>query len=53
MAVTVVSAADFRTHEYEDGRKWHIDEERQLHVVGDQGNIASYAGGCWVSVSKS
>ena len=35
---------------YAAGTKWVIDDYRQLHVVGENGNLGSYAGGMWASV---
>lgn len=30
--------------------KWHIDEAEQLHIIGPNGNIASYNRGYWANV---
>ena len=32
------------------GKKWHIDDDGRLHIVGDNGNIGSYNNGYWANV---
>lgn len=38
---------------YNEGRKWHIDESGYLHVVGRDGNIASYDRDNWINVAQA
>lgn len=49
MSITVTT----RLHEtvYATAEKWVIDDEDRLHVVGPNGNLASYARGVWSFVT--
>ena len=51
MAVQVISR-EFDAIIYTSANKWVIDDERQLHIVGQNGNLASYATGHWASVQQ-
>jgi hypothetical protein len=49
MAITVQHGKDeITTHE--DAIKWVIDDSERLHIVGDNGNLASYNRGYWANV---
>ncbi len=52
MAITVT---DFESEEtrFEDATKWVIDDSERLHIVGENGNIASYNRNGWRSVVKA
>lgn len=52
MAIAVLSTFDMETEYFRDGTKWVIDGEKQLHVIGEDGNIASYGCGHWSSVKN-
>ncbi|WNT44937.1 hypothetical protein SEA_ABBYDAISY_42 [Arthrobacter phage AbbyDaisy] len=52
MAV-IVTAAEAEEIRFEDANKWVIDENERLHIIGDNGNIASYNRGFWRSVSQA
>jgi hypothetical protein len=53
MAVEV-TGVEGSVDNYPDATKWHIDEERQLHIVraGDSGNLAAYGTGFWSRVRE-
>ena len=51
MAIRVLSTHD-ETVTYEGAIKWVIDDAQQLHIVGEDGNIASYGHARWVQVQK-
>ena len=49
MAITVQHGKDdIATHQ--DAVKWHTDDYGRLHIVGANGNIASYNEGYWGNV---
>lgn len=56
MAVVVVTpeSAEYASEEvvFPNATKWVIDNDRQLHVTGGSGNLASYASDQWVSVRQ-
>jgi hypothetical protein len=37
----------------DDAVKWHVDDQKVLHIVGRTGNVGTYAPGCWHSVHYS
>ena len=37
---------------FENATKWVIDESNMLHIVGENGNLASFAHSAWASVVK-
>lgn len=49
MAIIVQHGNDEITA-HKDSSKWHIDNDGRLHIVGDEGNIASYNFGYWANV---
>jgi hypothetical protein len=49
MAITVQHGKDDATVHH-NASKWHIDGDGRLHVVGDNGNTASYNAGYWANV---
>lgn len=51
MKIAVENNAGLR-RTYEDVTKWVIDPDGRLHVVGDDGNLASYNAGAWLNVVK-
>ena len=51
MAITVNHGKEVTTHT--EATKWVIDEYERLHIVGDNGNIASYNRGYWANVAHS
>jgi hypothetical protein len=52
MAITVQHGKDDVTT-HQDAEKWHIDDDGRLHIVGDNGNVASYNNGYWANVQKA
>ncbi|AYR01546.1 hypothetical protein PP639_gp046 [Arthrobacter phage Seahorse] len=52
MAITVTDS-DSGVVRFEDGSKWVIDESERLHIVGDNGNIASYNRDAWRTVTRA
>jgi hypothetical protein len=49
MAINVAHGKEeITTHT--DAIKWVIDEDGRLHIVGANGNLASYNNGCWANV---
>jgi hypothetical protein len=50
MAIEVLDEYDGAI--FTDGRKWVIDDEERLHIVGDDGNIASYNRAVWRRVRR-
>lgn len=49
MAITVQHGKDEVTI-YDEATKWVIDEVERLHIVGENGNLASYNRGYWANV---
>ncbi|NKG21091.1 hypothetical protein [Paeniglutamicibacter terrestris] len=52
MAITVIDM-QYDDQTYPSGKIWVIDTDNQLHVTGEQGNLASYAAGAWAKVYQS
>lgn len=52
MPITVQHGKDDITTHH-DAAKWHIDGDGRLHVVGDNGNTASYNAGYWANVQHA
>jgi len=52
MAITVHHGKDEVTV-HDTAIKWVIDEVERLHIVGENGNIASYNRGYWANVQHS
>jgi hypothetical protein len=52
MAITVTDS-ESEVIRYDDGAKWVIDEAERLHIVGDNGNIASYNRDAWRTVTRA
>lgn len=52
MAITVTDS-ESELIRFDDATKWVIDDDERLHVVGDNGNIASYNRGFWRSVTRA
>jgi hypothetical protein len=52
MAITVQHGKDEITTHH-DSEKWHIDGDGRLHIVGDNGNLASYNAGYWANVQHA
>lgn len=52
MAITVQHGKDEVTT-HDDATKWVIDESERLHIVGPNGNIASYNRGYWANVQHA
>lgn len=50
VTVEVTHTYEGKIDTFENATGWHIDEERQLHVRGTVGNLASYGVGCWTAV---
>jgi len=48
MAIVVDTREE--THSYDTATKWVIDDTECLHIVGPDGNIASYFRGVWSHV---
>lgn len=38
---------------YDDATKWVVDEKERLHVIGPNGNLASYNRDAWAAVQFS
>lgn len=38
---------------YDNAKTWVIDEQERLHIVGDNGNLASYNRNGWATVQLS
>lgn len=47
MAVQVERTDGMGSAIYPDATKWVIDDHQQLHVVGADGNLASFGRGAW------
>lgn len=52
MAITVEYNKD-SSKTFPQATKWVIDENEALHIIGENGNIASYNRGYWSNVSKA
>lgn len=52
MSLTVQHGKDEVTI-HEGTTKWVIDEDERLHIVGSDGNLASYNRGYWANVQRS
>lgn len=51
MSVSVVNPTNGVVTTYEDAEKYHVDDERQLHIIGAEGKrLAAWATGAWQSV---
>ena len=50
MAVTVTTMED--VIEYPAATKWVIDGNECLHIVAEDGNVASYFRGVWLHVTR-
>jgi len=49
MAVKVAHSKNLVTV-HEEAKKWVIDPDGRLHIVGESGNVASYNAGLWAHV---
>lgn len=49
----IVTDSESDAIRFEAGTKWVIDDVERLHIVGDNGNIASYNRSAWRTVIKS
>ncbi|AYR00963.1 hypothetical protein PP636_gp08 [Arthrobacter phage Hestia] len=49
MAITVQHGKDDVTI-HTGATRWHVDDNERLHIIGDNGNIASYNRGYWANV---
>lgn len=38
---------------YDDATKWVVDDHERLHIIGTEGNLASYNRGSWAAVQFS
>lgn len=52
MGITVTDS-ESEVVKFEDATKWVIDDTERLHIVGDNGNIASYNRGAWRTVTRA
>jgi hypothetical protein len=50
--VVVVRVKDDVRFTFDSVSKWVIDDDGRLHVVGEDGNLASYNQGAWLSVGR-
>ena len=53
MASIRVSHGKDETTLYPDATKWVIDKSERLHILGTDGNIASYNRGYWANVEHA
>ena len=53
MAIITVAHGKDEVTEHADVTKWVIDESERLHIVGPNGNVASYNRGYWANVVTS
>lgn len=51
MAITVQHGTDSSTT-HPNATKWHVDDDERLHIIGADGNIASYNRGYWANVQQ-
>lgn len=49
MSITVQHGKDDSTT-HTSATKWHVDDDERLHIIGPNGNIASYNRGYWANV---
>ena len=57
MAISVMAlppTSDYAPEEitYPDATKWVVDDDERLHIVGRDGNLATYNRGFWANVQK-
>lgn len=52
MAITVQHGKDEVTT-HDGATRWHIDDDGRLHIVGENGNTASYNNGYWANVQRT
>lgn len=50
--MAVVVRSEEGATEFVSAQKWVIDENEMLHIIGSDGNLASYMRGAWGSVVK-
>lgn len=45
----ILVITEHETDAYDEAKTWVIDDRGLLHIVGDNGNLASYNFGRWIS----
>ena len=52
--MTLPPTPDYAAEEvtYRDATKWVVDDDERLHIIGRDGNLATYNRGFWANVRK-